>query len=103
MNKKVIGGIVIFIAFSATFQILSTISAYQSIPTSKEFQKGFEVEQAVKHQQIAISVLESEHASTLDKLHAVQTAALAAQRAWPDDPEKWDHLYKIARDLEKEN
>ena len=95
MSKKTIA-IVGALVVGGVLQIAGVVAMRNSVPTMKEIQ----IQQALERNKIAISVLESEYASIAEKIHAVSMAAVAGQSAWPDQPEKWDYLYKVQRQLE---
>ncbi|MGI9460774.1 MAG: hypothetical protein ACR2NF_12305 [Pirellulales bacterium] len=96
MSKKTIA-IVGVLVVGGVLQVIGVISARNSIPTMQEIH----IQVALDQNKIAVAALKSEEMSIAEKIHAVSMAAVAGQSAWPDQPEKWEYLYKAKRQLEE--
>lgn len=96
MSKKTIA-IVGAIVVGGVLQIAGVVAMRNSVPTMEEIH----IQVALDRNEIAVAALKSDDMSVAEKINAVSMAAMASRDAWPDQPEKWEYLYKAKRQLEK--
>ena len=103
-HKQIVAGVGLFVAVfgltimgSALFPLIAGLNAFQSVPTLEEIEQQTALDNLLDCQ----AVMKSKHTSTIEKISSVSMAALTMRRAFPDQPEKWEYLYEIKRDLEQ--